>query len=177
MFWRGGYSIARNGSQSTLSQLIKLWGFCVSIVVKYFEGYFKFISCLCLTFHSWLESCYNQFIDQGSESVFVSTGFRILLPFEVVFQHECHLCHLLNLIVSPWSGHVLEPSLIRVPSSEFLFWFKVESREFSCHAFIGFLMGFFIPLWLSTGNLFKSLGKAFVTLMVSKPKRTYVLLI
>ena len=31
-------------------------------------------------------------------------------------------------------------------SSEFrvLFWFKVESREFSCHAFIGFLMGLFI---------------------------------
>ena len=86
--------------------------------------YFKFISCLCLnclTFHSWLESCYNQFIDQGAESVFVSTGFRILLPFEVVFQHECHLCHLLNLIVSPWSGHVLEPSLIRVPSSESCF--------------------------------------------------------
>ena len=26
--------------------------------------------------------------------------------------------------------------------------FKVESREFSCHAFIGFVMGLFIPLWL-----------------------------
>ena len=62
-----------------------------------------------------------------------------------------------------------------LPTSEFLFWFKVESRGFSCHAFIGFLMGLFIPLWLSTGNSFKSLGKAFV--MVSKPKRTYVLLI
>ena len=55
--------------------------------------------------------------------------------------------------------------------------FKVEPRGFSCHAFIGFLMGLFILLWLSTGNSFKSLGKAFVTLMVSKPKRTYVLLI
>ena len=31
-------------------------------VVKYFVGYFKFISCLCLMFHSWLESCYDQFI-------------------------------------------------------------------------------------------------------------------
>ena len=61
--------------------------------------------------------------------------------------------------------------------SEFLFWFEGEPRRFNCHAFIGFLMGFFIPLWLSTGNSFKSLGKAFVTLMVSKPKRTYVLLI
>ena len=44
--------------------------------------------------------------------------FYLQLPFKVVFQHECHL---LNLIVSPWSGHVLEPSLtlivtyIRVP--------------------------------------------------------------
>ena len=58
-----------------------------------------------------------------------------------------------------------------------LLWFKVESRGFSRHAFIGFLMGLFIPLWWSTGNSFKSLGKAFVTLMVTKPKRTYVLLI
>ena len=49
-----------------------------------------------------------------------------------------------------------------LPTSEFLFWFKVESCGFSCHAFIGFLMGLFIPLWLSTGNSFKSLGKAFV---------------
>ena len=52
----------------------------------------------------------------------------------------------------------------------------VESRGFSCHAFIGFLIGLFIPLWLSTGNSFKSFGKALVTLMVSKPERTYVLL-
>ena len=37
-------------------------------------------------------------------------------------------------------------------------------------------MGLFIPLWLSKGNSFKSLGKAFVTLMVSKPERTNVLL-
>ena len=44
------------------------------------------------------------------------------------------------------------------------------SRRFSCHAFIGFLMGLSIPLWLSTGN-------SFVTLMVSKTKRTYVVLI
>ena len=29
-------------------------------------------------------------------------------------------------------------------------------------------MGLFIQLWLSTGNSFKSFGKAFVTLMVSK---------
>ena len=40
-----------------------------------------------------------------------------------------------------------------------------------------FLIGLFIPIWLSTGNSFKSFGKAFVTLMVSKPERTYVLLI
>ena len=53
----------------------------------------------------------------------------------------------------------------------------VELRGFSCHAFIGFPMGLFIPLWLSTENSFKSLGKAFVTLMVSKPKCTYVLYI
>ena len=37
----------------------------VCSVVKYFEGYFKFISCLYLMFYSWLESCYDQFIDQG----------------------------------------------------------------------------------------------------------------
>ena len=30
-------------------------------VVKYFVGYLKFISSLCLTFHSGLESCYDQF--------------------------------------------------------------------------------------------------------------------
>ena len=41
----------------------------------------------------------------------------------------------------------------------------VESRGFSCHAFIGFLIGLFIPLWLQTGNSFKSLGKVIVTLM------------
>ena len=63
-------------------------------------GYFKFISCLCLTFHSLLESCYDQFIDP-----------QILLPFKVVFQHECHL---LNWSVSPLSGHVLEPSLTSI---------------------------------------------------------------
>ena len=40
-----------------------------------------------------------------------------------------------------------------------------------------FLIGLFIPIWLSTGNSFKSFGKAFVTLIVSKPERTYVLLI
>ena len=33
--------------------------------MKYSVGYFKFISCLLLTFHSLLESCYDQFIDQG----------------------------------------------------------------------------------------------------------------
>ena len=33
--------------------------------MKYSVGYFKFISCLFLTFHSLLESCYDQFIDQG----------------------------------------------------------------------------------------------------------------
>ena len=60
---------------------------------------------------------------------------------------------------------------------QFLFWFKVKPRGFSCHAFIGFRMGLFIPLWLFTENSFKSFGKAFVTLMVSKPERTYVLLI
>ena len=36
--------------------------------------------------------------------------------------------------------------------------------------FLWELMGLFIPLWLSTGNSFNSLGKAFV--MVSEPKRT-----
>ena len=48
----------------------------------------------------------------------------------------------------------------------------VESREFSCHAFIGFLIGLFILLWLSIGNLFKSFGEAFLILMISKPGRT-----
>ena len=42
---------------------------------------------------------------------------------------------------------------------------------------LAFLWARFILLWLSTGNAFKSFGKAFVTLMVSKPERTYVLLI
>ena len=36
-----------------------------NIVVKYFVGYFKFISCLCMTLPSRLESCYDLFIDQG----------------------------------------------------------------------------------------------------------------
>lgn len=44
-----------------------------------------------------------------------------------------------------------------------------EPRECSCHTFIGFRIGLFIPVWLSTGNLFRSLGKAFIILMVSKP--------
>ena len=50
---------------------------------------------------------------------------------------------------------------------------------FSCQTFIGFLVldivnliGLLIPLWLSTGNSFKSLGSAIVYLMVSKPERT-----
>ena len=59
---------------------------------------------------------------------------------------------------------------------EFLFWLKVEPLGLSCHAFMAFLIGLFIPLRLSTGNSFKSFGKALVTIMVSKPERTYVLL-
>ena len=42
---------------------------------------------------------------------------------------------------------------------------------------LAFLWARFIPLWLSTGNSFKSFGKVFVTLMVSKLERTYVVLI
>ena len=61
-----------------------------------------------------------------------------------------------------------------VPTSEFLFWFKVESRGLCCHAVIGFLTGLFIPLWLSTGNSFKTFIKAFVILMVSKPEHKYL---
>ena len=60
-------------------------------------------------------------------------------------------------------------SLIVTYTSEFLFWFTVEPRGFSFHAFIGSLVGLFIALWLSTRNSFKSFGKVFVTLMVSKP--------
>ena len=71
----------------------------------------------------------------------MSTGLQILLPFKVAFQHECHL---LNL-----SGHVLEASLTMIVT--YLFWFKLEPRGLSCHAFIAFLIGLFIPLWLSTG--------------------------
>ena len=41
---------------------------------------------------------------------------------------------------------------------------------------LAFLWARFILLWLSTGFSFKSFGKAFVTLMVSKPERTYVYL-
>ena len=48
-------------------------------------------------------------------------------------------------------------------------WFKVEPPGFSCDTFISFLIGLFIP----TGNSFKSLGKAFVILAVSKPERTF----
>lgn len=49
-------------------------------------------------------------------------------------------------------------------------------RWFSIQAYIGFHVvdiinrrSLFIPLWLSTGNTFKS---AFVSLMVSNPERT-----
>ena len=57
----------------------------------------------------------------------------------------------------------------------------LEPRGFSCHSHISFLVfdivnlkGLFIPLWLSTGNSLKSLGKAFEVLMVSKPERTHI---
>ena len=47
------------------------------------------------------------------------------------------------------------------------------------HTYIGFLeldminlIGLLIPLWLPTENSFKSSGKAFVILMVSKSERT-----
>ena len=100
------------------------------------------ISCLRCTFHSCLEFCYDQFVNQGL-SVFASTGFQILLPFKEAFQNENQL---LNLSVRAWSGQVLEASLtlIVIPTLEFLFWFKVEPRGFSCQAFIGFLIGLFI---------------------------------
>ena len=58
-----------------------------------------------------------------------------------------------------------------------LFGFKVEPRGFSCQAFIGFVIGLFISLWLTTGNSLESFGTAFVTLMVFKPERTCVMLI
>ena len=49
-------------------------------------------------------------------------------------------------------------------TSEFLSWFKVELRGFSCQAIIGFLplnIGLFILLWLWTRNSLKSVANAF----------------
>ena len=58
-------------------------------------------------------------------------------------------------------------------------------RNFCNHPFYGFigflvlelfkLINFFYPLLCSTGISHKSLQRALVTLMVSQPKRTYVL--
>ena len=54
--------------------------------------------------------------------------------------------------------------------------FKVEPRGYTAVTLVSVFIGLFILLWLSTGNSFnKSLGKAFVILMVSKPgERTYI---
>ena len=49
-------------------------------------------------------------------------------------------------------------------TSEFLSWFKVELRGFSCQAIIGFLplnIGLFILFWLWTRNSLKSVANAF----------------
>ena len=49
-------------------------------------------------------------------------------------------------------------------TSDFLFWFKVEPRGFSCQSITGFLhlnMGLFILLWLWTRNSLKSVANGF----------------
>ena len=69
-----------------------------------------------------------------------------------------------------------------LPTSEFLFWFKVEYHGLSCQAFIGFLLPDIINLayrfvysTLVITNSFRSLGSAVVTLMFSKSERTYTI--
>ena len=68
-----------------------------------------------------------------------------------------------------------------LPTSEFLFWFKVESRGLSCQAFIGLLVPDIINLayrfvysTLVITNSFRSLGSAVVILMFSKPELKWV---
>ena len=58
---------------------------------------------------------------------------------------------------------------------------KVEPRRFGCHAYIGFLVldiinliGLFIPLLLSKGSFFKSLGKALLCNSYGQKARTYL---
>ena len=48
-----------------LENIIKMF-WCIMLIVKYFVGYFQFISCLRLTFHSCLAFCYDQFVDKAN---------------------------------------------------------------------------------------------------------------
>ena len=61
------------------------------------------------------------------QPVFVSTGFQILLPFKVVFQHECHLiefdCQSLKWVrfgaIADLDCYLHQSSCLLVNSSEF----------------------------------------------------------